>query len=33
MKKKTYCRTCDTDAKIHTITKIYPECNIEKNQK
>ena len=33
MMKKAYCRKCGTDAEIHTITEIYPEFGIEKNQK
>ena len=31
--KKASFRTCDTGAEIHTITEIYPEFGIEKNQK
>jgi len=28
--EKTYCRTCDTDAEIHTMAEICPEHSIEK---
>jgi TM2 domain-containing membrane protein YozV len=28
--EKAYCRTCDTDAEIHTMGEIYPEHIIEK---
>jgi TM2 domain-containing membrane protein YozV len=27
--EKAYCRTCDTDAEIHPIAEICPECGIE----
>ncbi len=30
--EKAYCRTCDTDAEIHTMAEICPEHGIEKNQ-
>lgn len=30
--EKAYCGTCDTDAEIHPIAEIYPECGIEKTK-